>query len=163
MDQGAISRGRDIVLQRTWIVAGSIVVGAFIVAAALVVTAKDEPKDGVQTSEVAAARTIARDRAAQSALRNALAAAKTHWVDGSTYLGFDPDTAAAIEPSLIWSADSPAVVGVVTIDLTSDTDVVMSTVSQSGQAFCIADSVVTGVVTYGTFDAHGTRSCDGGW
>ncbi len=50
------------------------------------------------------ARTRAQNRAAQSDLRNAIAAADTFFTDGDTYTGFDDATAAAeaIEPSLNW-------------------------------------------------------------
>ncbi len=48
------------------------------------------------------ARVRAQDRAAQSDLRNAIAAAKTFYTDGDTYTGFDASAGTAIEPSLNW-------------------------------------------------------------
>src|SRR5438270_4012540 len=59
------------------------------------------------------ARTRAQDRAAQSDLRNAIAAAKTYFSDSDTYTGFDTGCNAAaacaagsppalVEPSLPW-------------------------------------------------------------
>ena len=66
------------------------------------------------------ARTRAQDRAAQSNLRNAIAAAKTFFTDKDSYLGFDaagpPSAAAAIEPSLTWDpAGGAAAKGTVSI------------------------------------------------
>src|SRR5881227_3213412 len=73
------------------------------------------------------ARHRAQDRAAQSDLRNAIAAAKTYFTDGDVYTGFDAaGVAAGIEPSLTWdTAGAAAVVGTVAIDFVSDTDLVM--------------------------------------
>ncbi len=48
------------------------------------------------------ARVRAQDRAAQSNLRNGIAAAKTFFTDGDTYTGFDSSAGTAIEPSLTW-------------------------------------------------------------
>ena len=48
------------------------------------------------------ARQRAQDRAAQSDLRNGIAAAKTYFTDGDTYTGFDAPHAEGIEPSLTW-------------------------------------------------------------
>ena len=48
------------------------------------------------------ARVRAQDRAAQSNLRNGIAAAKTFYTDGDTYTGFDSSAGTSIEPSLTW-------------------------------------------------------------
>ena len=48
------------------------------------------------------ARQRAQDRAAQSNLRNGIAAAKTFFTDGDMYTGFNAAAGAAIEPSLTW-------------------------------------------------------------
>src|SRR3954464_7902519 len=62
------------------------------------------------------ARARAQNRAAQSNLRNALAAGKTFFTDGQTYVGFTTaGVAAGIEPSLTWVlADAVAPVNTVT-------------------------------------------------
>src|SRR5215510_12205161 len=63
------------------------------------------------------ARQRAQDRAAQSDLRNAIAAAKVFFTDGDVYTGFDETVAEAIEPSLTWEdTDAAAIEGTVTIN-----------------------------------------------
>src|SRR5436189_6341314 len=48
------------------------------------------------------ARTRAQDKAAESNLRNAVAAAKTYFTDGDTYTGFNAAAGGGIETSLTW-------------------------------------------------------------
>src|SRR4030095_5720377 len=48
------------------------------------------------------ARTRAQDRAAQSDLRNGMAAAKTFFTDADVYTGFNAAAGLAIEPSIGW-------------------------------------------------------------
>jgi type IV pilus assembly protein PilA len=111
------------------------------------------------------ARQRAQDRAAQSDLRNAMAAAKVHFTDGDTYTGFTEVVAEAIEPSLDFEdTDGAAVVDVVTINTANANIVEMSTSSQSGNDFCILDN--TGAApgtTFGNVDATGGANCAGGW
>src|SRR6185436_4093157 len=84
------------------------------------------------------ARVRAQDRAAQSNLRNGIAAAKTFYTDGDTYTGFDSSAGTSIEPSLTW------IDGLVTdpdeVDVTalSADQVVLQTEAASGHAFCLA-------------------------
>jgi hypothetical protein len=89
-----------------WIIGGSIIVAAVIVAVALVSLNKDEaiPREqpGVADAVTIGAEQRAQDRAAQSRLRNAMALAKVYFVDNESYSGFDPDWALALEPSLVW-------------------------------------------------------------
>lgn len=65
--------------------------------------------------------------------------------------------AAAIETSLTWTTDVPASVGVISINFATDSDVVMSTTSVTGQALCIADHIDGSDfgTYYGRIDAHG--------
>src|ERR1051325_7946447 len=67
------------------------------------------------------ARARDQNRAAQSNLRNALAAAKTFFTDGQTYVGFaGAGVAAGIEPSLTWVlVDGAATQNTVTINTAS--------------------------------------------
>jgi type IV pilus assembly protein PilA len=110
------------------------------------------------------ARERAQNRAAQSDLRNGLAAAKVFFTDDDTYTGFDAaGVAAGIEPSLTWVlADGAAVEGSVTINTANGNVVEMSTQSQSGDDFCILDNTTTGT-TQGNVDATGAVACAGGW
>src|SRR5213592_1425138 len=77
------------------------------------------------------ARQRAQNRAAQSNLRNGVAAAKTFFTDGDTYVGFNTGTKAAdIEPSLSWDiTGAPAALGVVSIHVVSANEVVLDTLS----------------------------------
>src|SRR3990172_1791801 len=62
------------------------------------------------------ARERAQNRAAQSNLRNALAAAKTFYTDGDTYVGFTETVAEGIEPSLDFEPDAASTPDVVHIN-----------------------------------------------
>ena len=110
------------------------------------------------------ARERAQDRAAQSNLRNAIAAAKTHFTDGDTYVGFDAATAEGIEPSLDFVSPSAAATqDTVTINQATATVVEMSTLSASGTIFCILDDASGAPgTTFGNVDGH-AAACAGGW
>ena len=148
-------------MQRTpWIIGAIIVLAIVINAMTNIATEAGSP------SREAPAGAEAQDRAAQSGLRNALAAAKTYFADDDSYKGFDPPVGAVIEPSLSYAGDRTATAGVISINLVTKTEVVMSTVSDSGQAFCIADAVTGSGTTFGRVDAAGAKSsvaCNGGW
>src|SRR5437588_6829492 len=108
------------------------------------------------------ARHRAQDRAAQSDLRNAIAAAKTYFTNGDTYVGFNAAAAAAVEPSLTWANDAAAAVnGTTYINTATATTVTMSERSASGVVFCLNDDTTTGT-TKGNVDAHGA-ACAGSW
>jgi type IV pilus assembly protein PilA len=98
------------------------------------------------------ARQRAQDRAAQSNLRNALAAAKTFFTDGDTYTGWNTGCGAvvdsctnadAVEPSLPWDNAGTTVGNVGIVGVTAST-VVMQAHSASGTQFCIADNSAAG-------------------
>jgi type IV pilus assembly protein PilA len=113
------------------------------------------------------ARSRAQDRAAQSDLRNGLAAAKTFFTDGDTYTGFTTaGVAQGIEPSLTWDpAGGAAAQGTVTIKLASAGQLVLYEKSASGTTFCLADdSSATGAGTSrGKTAAATVAACTGGW
>jgi len=112
------------------------------------------------------ARQRAQNRAAQSNLRNGIAAAKTFFTDGDTYVGFDTGTFAQdIEPSLSWDlGGGPAALGVVSIHVVGANEVVLDTLSGSGNAYCIAESEVTGGGQHlGNVDVGTYDQCVGGW
>jgi type IV pilus assembly protein PilA len=101
------------------------------------------------------ARSRAQDRAAQSNLRNGIAAAKVFYTDNETYVGFDatPATGPAedIEPSLTWvAAGDPAINQVALGGIApSATQVHLVAESASGTFFCILDDTTVGT-TYGS-------------
>lgn len=85
------------------------------------------------------------NRAAQSNLRNAIAAADTFFTDGDTHTGFAA-AAVLIEPSLTW-VDGAAGTAVDTVYIhaaTTGNVAVLNAYSASGTAFCIAKDVGTG-------------------
>jgi type IV pilus assembly protein PilA len=118
-------------------------------------------------------RARAQDRAAQSNLRNGLTAAKAHFTDGSTYVGFTAGangTAAAIEPSLTWVSGANPVVGQVEIAQTTAGELTLNALSASGTQFCIADSsaagglgTVRGRVFATNFTACATSAATNSW
>ena len=143
----------------SWII-GAVIVAIVINAMTNIVTEARSP------SREAPASAEAQDQAAQADLRNALAAAKTYFTDDDSYKGFDPTVGAMIEASLSYAGDRAATAGVISINLVTKTEVVMSTVSHSGQAFCIADAATGSGTTFGRVDAAGAKSsvaCNGGW
>jgi len=111
------------------------------------------------------ARQRAQDKAAQSNLRNAIAAAKTYYTDGESYDGFEAaGVASGIEPSLTWVlTDIAATQNTVTINTHTDTTIEMSALSASGNAFCILDVSTGPGTTLGDVDAVGAVDCTGTW
>ena len=91
------------------------------------------------------ARERSQDRAAQSDLRNGYAAAKVHFTDGDTYVGFSAAVAEAVEPSLLWADAVTTTAGTVAIGNLSSTTVLLQNESASGTAFCIGE-IATGPV-----------------
>lgn len=98
---------------------------------------------------------INHDRAAQSSLRNGLVAAITALMDTASS-EITPDDIGKIEPSLAFVGDEPATVDAVSINLMRDDLVVISILSETGQAFCIAHD--PDATVYGTIDAVGATS-----
>jgi type IV pilus assembly protein PilA len=84
-------------------------------------------------------RQRAQDRSAQSDLRNALTAAKAFYTDNETYTGFTVAVAEAAEPSLDFDSNGTVANAQVEINVATGQDVVMQTISDSGQQFCITD------------------------
>jgi type IV pilus assembly protein PilA len=95
------------------------------------------------------ARDRANDRAAQSNLRNGLAAAKTFFTDSDVYTGFDAAAGKAIEPSLNWVNGTPATGQVGINPASTATQVELTALSASGKWFCVKDVSTTGT-TYNT-------------
>ncbi|HEY7659403.1 MAG TPA: prepilin-type N-terminal cleavage/methylation domain-containing protein [Actinomycetota bacterium] len=115
------------------------------------------------------ARERAQNRAAQSDLRNGMAAAKTFFTDADSYAGFDESEGEAIEPSLQWVAwADPATPGPLAVDQPDGTggDVLMVALSGSGDYFCISDVSPVGT-SFGQgaafADVDTIAECTGGW
>lgn len=111
----------------------------------------------------APASTNATDRAAQSALRNALAASRTYFTNRNSYVGLSPKVLKEIEPALTYNTASHAKKGEVSIRDVSKNIAVLVIKSDSGKTFCLADNVNGSGVVYGTQDANRAAACTGGW
>ena len=114
------------------------------------------------------ARERAQNRAAQSNLRNAMAAAKTFYTDDDTYTGFDASQGTAIEPSLTWANALTTTLNVVAVNAPAGgVSVLMQTQSASGDGFCIADTATGPGTVFGNNTTGGdfatVAACTGGW
>ena len=114
------------------------------------------------------ARQRAQDRAAQSDLRNGLAAAKTYFTDGDTYTGFNAAAAVTIETSLNWvdafSATPNDEVRITVPAAALGDEVVLGRYSDSGNQFCIADDAQSPGTTFGNVATAATAGgCNQGW
>jgi type IV pilus assembly protein PilA len=87
------------------------------------------------------ARNRANDKAAQSGLRNALAAAKTCFTDADAYTGCDDTALPSIETSLnfVPSGTSSNAPDIVSVDVVSDTTWQGAAYSKSGTCFLVQD------------------------
>ena len=110
------------------------------------------------------ARVRAQDRAAQSNLRNGIAAAKTFYTDGDTYTGFDSSAGTSIEPSLTWVDGVATDPDEVDVSALSADQVILQTESASGHAFCLADDATGPGTVFGRDDNGGNfatfAACD---
>jgi type IV pilus assembly protein PilA len=99
------------------------------------------------------ARERAQNRAAQSDLRNGLAAAKVFFTDGDSYVGFDAAQGELLEPSLLWANDGAVPEGTVSIISAQTSATTVHLVGQSGSTrfYCIRDNTgAGGGTTYGS-------------
>jgi type IV pilus assembly protein PilA len=101
------------------------------------------------------ARERAQDRAAQSDLRNALAAAKTFFTDSDTYTAFDAAAGLAIEPSLGWVDGVTAVQDELAVGGVTATTVLLQTLAASGHSFCLSDTSTGPGTVFGRDDTGG--------
>ncbi len=112
------------------------------------------------------ARTRAQDKAAESNLRNAVAAAKTYFTDGDTYTGFNAAAGGGIETSLTWqdAGADPTGGKTVAVRNVSATAVELTARSASTEYFCLVDDSTAGT-TLGKSAAAITTvaACTGGW
>jgi type IV pilus assembly protein PilA len=114
------------------------------------------------------ARSRAANRAAQSDLRNALAAALTYQAGKQDFNGFDVNAANQQESGLQWEAQGtdPAP-GHVTIQHASGSDLLLVTKSSVGEYFCLSEFPGTPGQDRGQGQNFGSVStmaqCTGGW
>lgn len=106
-------------------------------------------------------RERAQNRAAQSNLRNGLTAAKAHFTDAESYVGFNVAVAQGIEPSLTWNVDATATAGQVSIRNVAANTIVLVTETANGDPFCIGENA--GAAVSGDDDAATALACAGGF
>jgi len=117
------------------------------------------------------ARQRSQDRAAQSSLRTALAAAMTHWAEAGDYAGFDTTVAQTIEPTLDWQPAGTQPAGnQITIQAPDIgdpvTELLLVAHSESGRYFCLGQLPNTPVFVRGQgdwADVSITAACTQGW
>jgi type IV pilus assembly protein PilA len=116
------------------------------------------------------ARERSQDRAAQSNLRTALAAALTVWAEDGTYADFDQAAALQAEPGLDWQgAGVDPDVGEVTIQSTGSGGEELLLVSRSGSGdyFCLVQLEDSPAFDTGQAAAFAgvddPTECTGGW
>jgi type IV pilus assembly protein PilA len=106
----------------------------------------------------------AKDRSAQSSLRNTVTAAKSIFTDGSDYSAATTTALAAGEPSLTFSATGTASTGPTNVSVDPGTSVstvfYAAALSKSGTCFYIKDDL-TASTGNGTTYAKGTGTCNG--
>lgn len=97
------------------------------------------------------------DRGAQALLRNALVAAITLYTDHNTYDQLTPNDLGMVEPSFPFVGDEPATVDAISVNLLAGDEVVLSLLSESGEAFCVGRRG-SAMTVFGTTDAVGAAS-----
>jgi type IV pilus assembly protein PilA len=110
------------------------------------------------------AQNKAKDRSAQSSLRNAVTAAKTIYADSQTYTGIDTTAMGSIEPSLTYKATGVVSTGPKDVSINPSTATVFYAAAKSatGSCFYIRDDVAS-TTQGGTYftTAVGTDACTG--
>ncbi len=113
------------------------------------------------------ARQRAADKAAESNLRSAIAAALSYFVDGGTFNGFTPAAATAAEPTLQWMTPGPPTGDQIDIEVASGTDLVLIDLSRSGTYFCLSQQANSPATDRGKStvfaNINSVLSCTGGW
>ena len=113
------------------------------------------------------ARQRAADRAVQTNLRTAIAAALTEWSETGSYTSFTLAVAESIEPALHWKDSGGPGTGQVLIRVASGPDLLLVTKSSSGTYFCLRQRVDSPVWDQGRGanfgDVDTLAECDGGW
>ena len=108
-------------------------------------------------------RAIASEEEATSAVRNALAAARTAVSDCPDYRMLTPDVIDAVEPTYAYDDATVVSTSVVSVRPVTAGALILVTRAEDGSLRCLADDAETGRVTYGTQDATVLEECTGGW
>lgn len=117
---------------------------------------------GIAIPSFLGTRTGSEDRAAQSSLRLGMTTARGYLDEHGSYTGFGTAEAREAEPSLSWNEGPGVVEREVTIREASGGTLILSTLSLSGQAFCIAEAAQQ-PVRWGPGNPASYEECSGGW
>ncbi len=113
------------------------------------------------------ARQRSQDRAAQTDLRTALAAALTTWAEVGSYSGFDQTAAEAAEPALDWQPAGNPASPQIAIQFASGSELLLVARSRSGTYFCLRQLANSPAFERGRGAAFGDVDtpveCTGGW
>lgn len=115
------------------------------------------------------ARARAENRAAQTDVRSGLIAAMAYYTDGDTFTGFGLPQAVATEPQLNWVASNPGgpVVGQISIEVASGSQLLIVTQARSLTYWCIAQVAGSPVTLRGGDAAFANvdtvAECNQGW
>jgi type IV pilus assembly protein PilA len=123
---------------------------------------------GIALPTFLGARSRAADRASQSDLRNALAAALTYQAGKQDFNGFDVAAAYDQESGLKWeSSGTVPSPGHVTIQMAAGDELLLVGRSQSGKFFCVAQIPNAPATDYGQgtlfTDVDAVGDCTQGW
>jgi type IV pilus assembly protein PilA len=115
----------------------------------------------------AGARERAANRAAQSDVRTALAAALTYWSDQGSFTGFDTVEGAKTEPSIDWISPGPPVAGEMDIEVASAGTLLLVGRSKTGTYWCLAQTANSPVSSLGGdmdfTNVDTVPECNQGW
>jgi type IV pilus assembly protein PilA len=115
----------------------------------------------------AGARQRAEDKATESNLRTALAAAMTFWAETGVYTGFDVPTAVQAESSIRWVSPGPPARGEVDIEDATGGFLLLVSLSDTGTYFCLSQVPGSPVTDRGMSqvftDVDTEAECTGGW
>ena len=115
----------------------------------------------------AGAKQRSSDRAAQSNLRNSIAAAMTYWSERADYTGFTVAEAVKAEPAEKWMSPGPPGRGQIDIEVANGGDLLLVTLSDTGTYFCLSQQANSPVIDKGRspnfVDLDTVVECTGGW
>ncbi len=115
----------------------------------------------------AGARQRAEDRAVQENLRSGLITALTYSAQTQSFTGFDLAQAQALEPSLSWVGGGPPGPYQVSIQVATDTDLLLISWSKSNTYFCLSQEAGSPVTERGKdavfANIDTVTECTGGW
>ena len=137
-----------------WVIALLVIMGVIFVMGLLL---------AIALPTFLGARDRANDKAAQSSLRNAVAAAKTIFVDTDDYSQVNPENLSQIETTLSFTdqaSSGPTQISVHVARSTGLEEVTLAALSESGTCFYLSDTVMGGGFGTVGYAKAQTTECD---